>query len=65
MSELAGLFNPKSIAIIGASKSPGKIGNVIVKNMIDCGYKGKIIPVNPKESTIEGLQCYPDVNKIP
>lgn len=65
MSELASLFNPKSIAIIGASKSPGKIGNVIVKNMIDCGYKGKIIPVNPKESTIEGLPCYPDVNKIP
>jgi len=65
LSELASLFNPKSIAIIGASKSPGKIGNVIVKNMIDCGYKGKIIPVNPKESTIEGLPCYPDVNKIP
>ncbi|MDD4767252.1 MAG: CoA-binding protein, partial [Desulfotomaculaceae bacterium] len=65
MSDLTGLFNPKSVAIIGASKSPGKIGNVIVKNMISCGYNGKILPVNPKESEIEGLQCYPSVDKIP
>ncbi len=65
MSELAGLFNPKSAAIIGASKSPGKIGNVIVKNIIGSGYKGKVFPVNPKESEIEGLPCYPSVDKIP
>lgn len=65
MSDLTGLFNPKSVAIIGASKSPGKIGNVIVKNMINCGYNGKILPVNPRESEIEGLQCYPSVDKIP
>lgn len=65
MSELAGLFNPKSAAIIGASKSPGKIGNVIVKNIISSGYKGKVFPVNPKEPEIEGLQCYPSVDKIP
>ncbi|MDD4335446.1 MAG: CoA-binding protein, partial [Desulfotomaculaceae bacterium] len=65
MSDLGSLFNPKSVAIIGASKSPGKIGNVIVKNMINCGYNGKILPVNPRESEIEGLQCYPSVDKIP
>lgn len=65
MSELAGLFSPKSAAIIGASKSPGKIGNVIIKNMISSGYKGKVFPVNPKEPEIEGLRCYPSVDKIP
>lgn len=65
MSELAGLFSPKSTAIIGASKSPGKIGNVIIKNMISSGYKGKVFPVNPKEPEIEGLRCYPSIDKIP
>jgi len=53
------------VAVIGASKSPGKIGNVIVKNMISCGYQGKIFPINPKETEIEGLPCYPAVDKTP
>lgn len=65
MTDLTSLFNPKSVAIIGASKSPGKIGNVIVKNMIGCGYQGKVFPVNPKEPEIEGLLCYPSVDKTP
>ena len=65
MPDLTNLFNPKSVAIIGASKSPGKIGNVIVKNMISCGYKGKVFPINPKEPEIEGLPCYPSVDKTP
>lgn len=65
MTDLTGLFNPQSVAIIGASKSPGKIGNVIVKNMIGCGYQGKIFPINPKETEIEGLPCHPSVDKTP
>ncbi len=65
MTDLTSLFNPKSVAIIGASKSPCKIGNVIVKNMISCGYKGKVFPINPKEPEIEGLVCYPSVDKTP
>ncbi|KUK82683.1 MAG: Acyl-CoA synthetase [Pelotomaculum thermopropionicum] len=65
LAQLTNFFNPKSVAIIGASNKPGKIGNVIVKNMINCGYKGKIYPVNPKEADIEGLGCYPAVEKTP
>ncbi|NLI13275.1 MAG: CoA-binding protein [Peptococcaceae bacterium] len=65
MTDLTSLFSPKSVAIVGASKSPGKIGNVIVKNMISCGYKGKVFPINPKEPEIEGLSCYPSVDKTP
>lgn len=65
MADLTSFFNPKSVAIIGASKSPGKIGNVIVKNIISSGYPGKIFPVNPKEADIEGLTCYPSVDKTP
>lgn len=65
MGRLDDFFNPGSVAIIGASKSPGKIGNVIVKNMIQSGFPGKIFPVNPKESKIEGLTCYPSVDRTP
>lgn len=65
MADLTSFFKPGSVAIIGASKSPGKIGNVIVKNIIDSGYKGKIYPVNPKEVEIEGLACYPSADKTP
>ncbi len=65
MAELTNFFNPASVAIIGASNKPGKIGNVIVKNMINCGYRGKIYPVNPKEADIEGLGCYPTVDRTP
>jgi len=65
MSELASLFNPQSVAIIGASATPGKIGNAILQNMIDSGYKGELYPINPKEEEILGYTCYPSVAEIP
>jgi len=58
---LENFFNPKSVAIVGASGQKGKVGYEILKNMIDAGYKGKIFPINPKSETIEGLQCYADL----
>ncbi|VVB66571.1 Acetate--CoA ligase [ADP-forming] I [Candidatus Gugararchaeum adminiculabundum] len=61
---LDSVFNPKSIAIIGASREPGKIGNVIVKNFVDGSYKGKVFPINPKADQILGLKCYPDISAI-
>lgn len=63
--DLRGLFSPKSVTIIGASKSPEKVGAIVLKNIIDSGFKGAIYPVNPKESEIIGLKCYPDVNSLP
>ena len=65
MGSLADFFKPRSVAIIGASKSPGKIGNVIVRNMIQSGFSGMIFPVNPKEKEIEGLTCYASVDRTP
>lgn len=58
-------FSPGAVAVIGASKKPGKVGNVIVKNIIGSGYRGAIYPVNPKEEEIEGLPCYPSVRDAP
>ncbi|MCL5780522.1 MAG: acetate--CoA ligase family protein [Firmicutes bacterium] len=65
MPDLTPFFNVRSVAIIGASNKPGKIGNVIVKNVIESGFAGKIFPINPKETVIEGLTCYSSVSQAP
>ena len=59
------LMKPKSIAIVGASAQPGKIGYTVVKNIIDSGYKGPIYPINPSAPEILGLKCYPSVLDVP
>jgi acetyl coenzyme A synthetase (ADP forming)-like protein len=61
---LESFFNPKSIAIVGASRQKGKVGYEILENMKEAGYEGEIYPVNPKADTIEGLKCYPDLQSI-
>lgn len=62
---LQSLFYPKSIAIVGASNSPGKFGHLIVKNVIDGGYKGTVYPVNPRVHEILGLKSYANIIDIP
>ncbi len=57
-------FRPRGIAVVGATPSPGKGGNLIIKNMLN-GYDGKIYPVNPRYEQIEGLTCYRDVSEVP
>ncbi len=61
---LDNFFNPQSVAVVGASRQKGKVGYEILKNIIKAGYEGKIFPVNPKAETVEGLQCYPDLESI-
>jgi acetyl coenzyme A synthetase (ADP forming)-like protein len=63
--DLRVFFEPKSVAIVGASRKEGKIGNYILRNNIMLGYSGPIYPVNPGASEIEGLKCYPSVAAIP
>ena len=57
-------FNPTSIAIVGASENTSKLGNVILKNLIRGGFKGKIYPVNPNSTEIYGLEVYKKVSDI-
>lgn len=64
-SSLKVFLNPRSIAVIGASRTPGKIGYEVVKNLINYGYKGKIYPVNPNATEVLGLKAYPSVLSIP
>lgn len=58
------IFNPKSVAIIGASPTPNKIGNVILKNFIDARFGGEIFPINPKYDQLLGLKCYKSISEI-
>lgn len=58
---LEALLVPKSVAIIGASRSPGKVGHEVLANLIAGGYGGRLIPVNPSAGEILGLKCYPDL----
>lgn len=58
-------FSPKSIAIVGASRSPKKVGSVILKNLIKSGYKGKIYPINPEAKLIQKIKCFKNVVDIP
>lgn len=52
---LSPLFNPKNIAVVGASANPNKIGHIVLANIINAGFEGTIIPVNPAGETILGL----------
>ena len=58
------IFNPASVAIVGASETPGSIGRSLIKNVVDGGYKGKIFPVNPKHKRIYGLETWNSVLDI-
>lgn len=58
------MFNPSSVAIIGASEKEGKVGNAIAKNILERGYAGEIFLVNPKHETLFGRKCYASLEKI-
>jgi len=59
------IMMPDSVAVIGASSEEGKIGNAVMKNLIDGGYKGAIYPINPKADEILGKKCFKSVKDIP
>ena len=64
LKELDAIFNPKNVAVIGASAKPG-IGNQVLKNLIDGGYQGELYPINPKGGEILGRKAYPTINDVP
>jgi acetyl coenzyme A synthetase (ADP forming)-like protein len=59
------IMKPKAIAVIGASNEAGKIGNSVMKNLINGGYQGKIYPVTPKGGEVMGLSAFKSVKDIP
>jgi len=61
---LDAILRPKSVAVIGASTSPDKLGYTILKNILDSGFKGAVYPINPKADVILNLPCYTNVKMI-
>ncbi len=62
---LDNFFNPKTIAVIGASRTPGKVGHDILKNLTQYGYQGVLYPINPEAPEILGLKAYPTIMDVP
>ena len=62
---LDGLFRPRSVAVVGASRNPKSVGSIILKNLIRGGFEGPILPVNPKYPSISGFWTYPDLQSLP
>lgn len=61
---LNGLFKPKSVAVIGASSTVGKIGHTVVLNLTESKYEGNVYPINPKADEILGFKCYPTIQDV-
>jgi acetyl coenzyme A synthetase (ADP forming)-like protein len=59
------ILMPETIAVIGASSEPGKIGYAVMENIINGGYQGQLYPINPRAEVILGRPCYPSVKDIP
>ncbi len=64
-SSLDSILQPCSVAVIGASQTPGRIGHEIVHNLISFGFQGPVYPVNPRHKHIHSLRAYPSVEDIP
>ncbi|MBU0617117.1 MAG: CoA-binding protein, partial [Planctomycetes bacterium] len=62
---LDSVFKPASVAVIGASNNPQRVGGVVMRNLLKSGFTGPIMPVNPKYQAVAGVLTYPDVASLP
>lgn len=62
--DLKTFFNPQSVAVVGASGEPGKIGNIIAKNLLELGYQGQVFLVNPNHQKLLEKRCYKSLLEI-
>ncbi|MFI6709274.1 acetate--CoA ligase family protein [Nonomuraea sp. NPDC050478] len=65
LRQMTRIFKPRSVAVIGASAEDGKIGNSVMRNLINGGYQGRIFPINPKAPEIMGLPAYQSISDVP
>jgi acetyltransferase len=62
---LDALFQPRSVAVIGASPRPRSVGSVVLQNLLQGGFRGPILAVNPKHEEVHGVRSWPDVARLP
>jgi acyl-CoA synthetase (NDP forming) len=65
LTAIDSIFNPRSVAVIGASDNPGKLGSHVMRSLIEGKYPGKIYPVNPGKDEIMGVKTYPSLIRVP
>jgi acyl-CoA synthetase (NDP forming)/GNAT superfamily N-acetyltransferase len=65
VASLRPVFEPKSVAVVGASRRQGTVGRSVLDNIRTCGYQGQLYAVNPNASQIGGVPCFPDVASLP
>jgi acetyltransferase len=65
VGNLWAILRPRSVAVIGASRDPSKIGSRILRNILSSGFRGAVYPVNPNASEVLGLRCYASVLDVP
>jgi acyl-CoA synthetase (NDP forming) len=65
IEQLERIFNPRSVAVVGASANPEKMGYVCVGNLLELGFGGRVYPVNPGLAQLFGLKSYPSLSAIP
>lgn len=59
------IFKPRSVAVVGASATPGTVGSILIHNLLTNPFGGVVYPVNPKRHQVHGVRCYPDLNSLP
>ena len=58
------MFNPRGVAVFGASERPGAVGTMVLANLIAAGFTGAIVPVNPKHGAVQGVPCVPSLDRV-
>jgi acetyltransferase len=61
---LSALFAPRSVAVIGASRDPSRVGGSVLANLRSAGFAGRILPVNPAAATVQGLAAWPSIGAV-
>lgn len=59
------LLNPRSVAVVGASSDPDKLGHLVLQNLVSAGFTGPIFPINPTARAINGIPAYPSIEDVP
>ena len=64
-ADLDEIFNPSSVAVVGASNKVGKVGTYLFRNILEAGFRGVVYPVNPSSKSVSGVRCYPSIEDLP
>lgn len=65
MRQLDAIFSPQSVAVVGASTTPGKVGHDIFVNILQGDYRGTLYPVNPRARSVRSVRAYPSISELP